>query len=85
MTTIEQQPSTFDEAKLNAFIGKAVGDWGALTSAALVVIGDKLGLYTTLGTIATDDALGSVFRTAGFTQFRRATETPFNRVFEARK
>ena len=38
-----------------------------------------------LGTIATDDALGDVFRAAGFTRFRRATETPFNRVFEARK
>jgi SAM-dependent methyltransferase len=38
-----------------------------------------------LGTIASDDALGAVFREAGFGQFRRATETPFNRVFEARK
>lgn len=40
-----QAQATLDEAKLNAFIGKAVGDWGTLTSAALVVIGDKLGLY----------------------------------------
>ena len=48
MTTTEQQPGALDEAKLNAFIGKAVGDWGTLTSAALVVIGDKLGLYTAL-------------------------------------
>ena len=38
-----------------------------------------------LGTLATDSALGNVFRTAGFTRFRRATETPFNRVFEVRK
>ena len=48
VTTTEQQPSALDEAKLNAFIGKAVDDWGTLTSAALVVIGDKLGLYTAL-------------------------------------
>jgi len=48
VTTTEQQPGTLDEARLNAFIGKAVGDWGTLTSAALVVIGDKLGLYTAL-------------------------------------
>ncbi len=48
MTTTEQQPSVLDEAKLNAFIGKAVNDWGTLTSAALVVLGDKLGLYTAL-------------------------------------
>ena len=37
-----------DEAKLNAFMGKAVGDIGAALSAALVVIGDKLGLYRAL-------------------------------------
>ncbi|MBF6614265.1 MAG: methyltransferase domain-containing protein [Chloroflexi bacterium] len=34
-----------DEAKLGAFLGKAVGDFGALASSALVIIGDKLGLY----------------------------------------
>ncbi|MBV9580210.1 MAG: class I SAM-dependent methyltransferase [Chloroflexi bacterium] len=37
-----------DDARVQAFIGKALGDWGALTSASLVVIGDKLGLYTAL-------------------------------------
>jgi SAM-dependent methyltransferase len=34
-----------DTAKLEAFMGRAVGDMGAALSAALVVIGDKLGLY----------------------------------------
>ena len=34
-----------DEAKLQAFLGKAVGEMGAAVSAALVLIGDKLGLY----------------------------------------
>ena len=34
-----------DEAKLNEFMGKAVGDIGAALSAALVVVGDRLGLY----------------------------------------
>lgn len=38
-----------DPAKLNAFIGKALGDIGAAASAALVIIGDKLGLYRELG------------------------------------
>jgi SAM-dependent methyltransferase len=38
-----------------------------------------------LGAVATDDVLGEVVRSGGFTEFRRATETPFNRVFEARK
>ncbi len=38
-------PAAVDEGKLNDFLGKAVGDIGAAISAALVVIGDKLGLY----------------------------------------
>jgi len=33
-----------DHEKLNAFMGKAVGDLGATLSAALVIIGEKLGL-----------------------------------------
>ena len=38
-----------------------------------------------LGTVATDAALEEVSRKAGFSHFRRATETPFNRIFEIRK
>jgi SAM-dependent methyltransferase len=34
-----------DEAKLEAFMGKAVTDMGAVISAPLMVIGEKLGLY----------------------------------------
>jgi SAM-dependent methyltransferase len=36
---------TIDQAKLDAFMGRFVGDLGAALSAALVVIGDRLGLY----------------------------------------
>jgi hypothetical protein len=36
------------EAQLQAFLGKAVGDFGTAASAALVVMGDKLGLYRAL-------------------------------------
>jgi 2-polyprenyl-3-methyl-5-hydroxy-6-metoxy-1,4-benzoquinol methylase len=36
---------TIDETKLNDLLGKVVADVGAAMSAALVVIGDKLGLY----------------------------------------
>ncbi len=36
---------TIDEAKLDEFMGRFVGDLGAAMSAALVVIGDRLGLY----------------------------------------
>ncbi|MDQ1373796.1 MAG: hypothetical protein QOJ09_1134, partial [Actinomycetota bacterium] len=34
-----------DEAKLNEFLGRFVGDLGATLSAPLVLIGDRLGLY----------------------------------------
>ncbi len=34
-----------DQKKLEAFLGKAIGDMGAAISALLVHIGDKLGLY----------------------------------------
>lgn len=34
-----------DPEKLNAFIGNLVGDLGAVASAALVVLGDRLGIY----------------------------------------
>ncbi len=37
-----------------------------------------------LGAVATEDALREVVTGAGFKEFRRATQTPFNRVFEAR-
>ncbi|HKT73098.1 MAG TPA: methyltransferase domain-containing protein [Steroidobacteraceae bacterium] len=36
---------SIDEAKLNAFLGRAVGDLGAALSAVLILIGDELGLY----------------------------------------
>jgi SAM-dependent methyltransferase len=34
-----------DEAKLEAFMGQAVTDMGAIISAPLMIIGEKLGLY----------------------------------------
>jgi SAM-dependent methyltransferase len=37
--------TAIDEAALNAFMGRFVDDLGAAMSAALVVIGDRLGLY----------------------------------------
>ena len=37
-----------DEAKLNDFLGKAVGDLGAAISASLMLVGDRLGLYRAL-------------------------------------
>ncbi len=38
-----------DQARLDEFLGRFVGDLGAALSAALVVIGDRLGLYRAMG------------------------------------
>jgi SAM-dependent methyltransferase len=36
---------TIDDAKLEQFVGQALGELGATLNAALVVMGDRLGLY----------------------------------------
>ena len=38
-------PRPINEDKMNAFVGKVVGDFGAALSSALVYIGQNLGLY----------------------------------------
>src|SRR5271167_3248241 len=38
-------PQAIDQAKLHDFVMKAVGEMGAAMNAALILIGDKLGLY----------------------------------------
>lgn len=40
--------TAIDTNKLDAFMGKAVGDLGAALDAALILIGDKLGLFKAL-------------------------------------
>ena len=45
-----------NEAKLNEFLGKAVGDLGAAISASLVLVGDRLGLYQALATASATPA-----------------------------
>ena len=39
------QPRPINENKMNEFLGKVVGDFGAALSSSLVYIGQKLGLY----------------------------------------
>jgi SAM-dependent methyltransferase len=48
-----------DPEKLNGFIGKLVGDLGASVSAALIVLGDRLGIYKAMadGKPVTPEAL----------------------------
>ncbi len=45
----QTQPRPLDMDKLHALLGQAVGDMGAALHAALIVIGDKLNLYRTMG------------------------------------
>jgi SAM-dependent methyltransferase len=61
---------------------------GRVFSAASVMVCTPnaiAGGGTGIGTIASDDDEAKLFEAAGFASFRRATETPFNRIFEARK
>ena len=55
-----------DEAKLNEFLGKAVGDIGAAMSASMVVIGDRLGLYKAMAKsgATTPDGLAKATKTS---------------------
>jgi SAM-dependent methyltransferase len=46
--TAALHPTTVDEQKLMAFVFRAVDEVGAALNAALVVMGDKLGLYRAL-------------------------------------
>ncbi len=52
----------------------------ALRRARAALAGDG----TALGTLASDQALQALATAAGFGRFRRAAETPFNRIFEVR-
>jgi hypothetical protein len=43
-----EETAMVDETKLNAFIGKILGDLGGAFSVPMVRMGDRLGLYATL-------------------------------------
>jgi len=61
---------------------------GRFYSGASVLVCTPNGLatgHTALGTVATEQVLRETVLAGGLTRFRRATETPMNRIFEARK
>jgi SAM-dependent methyltransferase len=61
---------------------------GRFYSGASVLVCTPNGLatgHTALGTVATEAALRDAVSAGGLTRFRRATETPLNRIFEARR
>jgi SAM-dependent methyltransferase len=45
---VSPPPGVIDPQRLDAFLGKMLGDMGAAVSGALVVLGDRLGLYKAL-------------------------------------
>jgi SAM-dependent methyltransferase len=53
--------ATINEARLQAFVGQVVGELGATLNAALVVMGDQLGLYRAMadGRPVTSDELAT--------------------------
>src|SRR3954451_15921485 len=48
MTATTSAPPAIDEQRLHALLGQAVVEFGGTVNAALVVIGDRLGLYREL-------------------------------------
>src|SRR3954454_5781858 len=48
MTATTNTPPVIDEQRLHALLGQAVVEFGGTVNAALVVIGDRLGLYREL-------------------------------------
>lgn len=71
-----------DESKLMEFMGPLVTDLGGAAMVASVLVGEEVGAG--LGAQAGEARLRQVFTDAGFTSFRRAGETPFNLILEAR-
>jgi 2-polyprenyl-3-methyl-5-hydroxy-6-metoxy-1,4-benzoquinol methylase len=53
-----------DEAKLQTFVEKMLGDLGGAIGAALVIVGDKLGLYKAVATAGPITSLELAERTA---------------------
>jgi SAM-dependent methyltransferase len=63
MTQIEKQEAQINQAALQNLVGKMVGDLGAVVSGALVVLGDRLGLYRALAEVGPADSATLASRT----------------------
>jgi len=56
MTQIESMQAQINETELQNLVGKMVGDLGVVVSGALVVLGDRLGLYRALAEFGPADS-----------------------------
>ena len=85
MSTPESQP--IDEKKLHEFMMKAVGDMGAAIGAALIVIGDKLGLYKAMAGAGpmTSAELASKTGTAERPRMARGASCQWNRYLRRQR
>jgi len=60
-----------EQSKIEEFLGKAVNDFGAAVSAALVVIGDKLGFYKAMAGSAPMNSVELAARTGTHERYVR--------------
>lgn len=60
-----------DTERLNAFLGKMVGDLGAIASGALVVLGDRLGLFAAMADGTPMDSAELALRTGTHERYVR--------------
>ena len=56
MEKMKNQEAKINETALHNLVGKMVGDLGAVVSGALVVLGDRLGLYRALAEVGPADS-----------------------------
>jgi SAM-dependent methyltransferase len=63
MAQIEKQETQINETALQNLVGKMVGDLGAVVSGALIVLGDRLGLYRALAEVGPADSAKLARRT----------------------
>ena len=71
MDVAEQSTRGVDEGRLNAFVGQMLGDMGATLSGALVIVGDRLGLYKAMAEIGPADAATLARRTGTAPRYMR--------------
>ena len=71
MQVAPQTPAATDTSRLDAFLGRMLGDMGATLNAALVIVGDRLGLYKAMAEAGPIDAAGLARRTGTVERYVR--------------
>ncbi|MDY6982103.1 MAG: methyltransferase domain-containing protein [Pseudomonadota bacterium] len=82
-TVMLVEPFAHDSVEDNLNVVGRIYYSGSTTLCCAHSLSEEVGLA--LGAQAGEKRIAEVMREAGFSRFRRATETPFNLIFEARK